>query len=73
MTLCSVSLRGVENFFLFRISPSLGSVAQSVPVLIGQSRSRCEGPVPAGSGFTYDKTEEILNDTGILSVRSNID
>ena len=27
----------------------------------------------SGSGSTLDKTEEILNDTGILYVRSNID
>ena len=27
----------------------------------------------SGSGSTLDKTEEILSDTGILSVRSNIE
>ena len=44
----------------------LWSRSRSEPVLFGQSRSRCKGPAP-------DKTEEILNDTGILSARFNID
>ena len=48
----------------------LNSVAEPDPVLFG--RSRCEGPasVPV-SGWTLDKTEEILKN--ILSVGSNID
>ena len=45
-------------------------VSVAEPVLLGQSRSRCEGPAPS-SGSTLDKAEEILND--ILSVRFNID
>ena len=35
--------------------------SRSEPVLFG--RSRCEGPAQApGSGFTFDETDEILND-----------
>ena len=48
----------------------LNSVAEPDPVLFG--RSRCEGPAPVPvSGWTLDKTEEILKN--ILSVGSNID
>ena len=46
------------------------TVSVAEPVLLGQSRSRCEGPDP-GSGSTLDKTEEILID--ILFVCFQID
>ena len=39
--------------------------------LVMQSRSRCEGRAQA-PGSTIDKTDEILNDTGILFVSSHI-